>query len=76
VKLKDWMRGNGVPLHARDRTPLVCLGDDILAVYPHLSADASPSEDGSAKDVRNGARLNLVVDCVSVDDAETANEFE
>ena len=76
VKLKDWMRGNDVPLHARDRTPLVCLGDDILAVYPHLSADASPSEDGSAKDVRNGARLNLVVDCVSVDDAETANEFE
>ena len=76
VKLKDWMRGNDMPLHSRDRTPLVCLGDDVLAVYPHLSADASPCEDGSAKDVRNGARLNIIVDCISVDDSQAANELE
>ena len=68
VKLKDWMRANGVPLHARDRTPLVCLGGEIVAVYPCASADVQPSEDGSVRNGRDGARLNLVVDCVSVDE--------
>lgn len=70
VKLKDWMRANGVPLHARDRTPLVCLGGEIVAVYPCASAETQSSEDGSVMDGRRGARLNLVVDCVSVDDVQ------
>jgi tRNA(Ile)-lysidine synthetase-like protein len=74
LKLKDWMRGNGVPLHARDRTPLVCLDDDILAVYPFVSTDALPSAGASVKDVRNGARLNLVVDHISVDVSATTKE--
>ena len=31
--LKDWMRDRKYPSHLRDRTPLVCVGKDVLAVY-------------------------------------------
>ena len=63
ILLKDWMRGNGVPLHARDRTPLVCLGDEVIAVYPMcVSAHAVASEGGD--DARRGAALRVIVEHV------------
>ena len=63
ILLKDWMRGNGVPLHARDRTPLVCLDDEVIAVYPVcVSAHAVASRGGD--DARRGAVLRIVVERV------------
>ncbi|CAM9395243.1 unnamed protein product [Choristocarpus tenellus] len=34
IKVKDFLRGQGVPLHRRDEVALVCDGDQILGVYP------------------------------------------
>ena len=64
ILLKDWMRGNGVPLHARDRTPLVCLDDEVIAVYPVcVSARAVASRGGDV--ARDGAPCsNRVVERV------------
>lgn len=34
VKLKDFFRDQGIPLHQRDRIPLICQNENILAIYP------------------------------------------
>jgi tRNA(Ile)-lysidine synthase len=34
VKVKDFLRGQKVPLHRRDDVPLICSGSDILCVWP------------------------------------------
>ena len=47
VRLKDWMRHNDFPLHARDRTPVLCLDSSpttIVAVYPgYLGSNLAPA---------------------------------
>ena len=62
VKLKDWMRGNDVPLHARDRTPLVCLGDDIWRCIASLQMRRQARTE--ARRTSGTARGNMAVDCV------------
>ena len=42
VRLKDWMRDAAVPLHERDRTPVVTLGEEVLAVYPSSVSARAP----------------------------------
>ena len=61
VKLKDWMRANDFPLHTRDRTPLVCSGGEVLAVYPRAVAAAVTPGDGSSS-VGDAFVLRVVVD--------------
>ena len=33
IKIKDFLRGQKVPLHNREGTPILCLGDVVLGVY-------------------------------------------
>jgi len=64
VRLKDWMRDAAVPLHERDRTPVVTLGEEVLAVYPSsVSARAAPPAEGVGS--RDGAVLHVVIDGVA-----------
>ena len=35
VKLKDFLRNQNFPLHERNRIPLICHQNQILAIYPH-----------------------------------------
>ena len=65
VKLKDWMRANDFPLHTRDRTPLVCSGGEVLAVYPRAVAAAVTPGDGSSS-VGDAFVLRVVVDGVTL----------
>jgi hypothetical protein len=65
VLLKDWMRNNDFPLHARDRTPVVCLDGEVVAVYPgFLGSKVVAPNDGDA----DGGRLFLrvVIDRVTL----------
>ena len=75
VLLKDWMRNNEFPLHARERTPVLCLNDgEVVAVYPgFLAAKVTPSPDdddgdGDVEEETGGRRrkrfLRLVIDRV------------
>ena len=41
VKLKDFLRDQGIPLHERDRLPLVRQDEKILAIYPHFCSSAT-----------------------------------
>ena len=61
VKLKDWMRANDFPLHTRDRTPLVCVGAEVLAVYPGAVASAATPGGSTC-----GSVLRVVVDSVTL----------
>ncbi|CAN0058673.1 unnamed protein product [Pylaiella littoralis] len=38
AKLKDFLRGQGVPLHRRDEVALICAEDKVIAVYPSYPA--------------------------------------
>ena len=33
IKIKDFLRGQKVPLHKREGTPILCLGDVVVSVY-------------------------------------------
>jgi len=62
VLLKDWMRHRAFPLHARDRTPLVCVGGEVVAVYPGALAKAVAPADGDSNG--DGMFLRVVIDRV------------
>ena len=67
VKLKDWMRANDFPLHTRDRTPLVCVGAEVLAVYPGAAASAAAVASAAAPGGSTcGSVLRVVVDSVTL----------
>ncbi|MBF0287756.1 MAG: tRNA lysidine(34) synthetase TilS [SAR324 cluster bacterium] len=36
VKVKDFLRDQGIPLHQRNQIPLVCYKNEILGIYPHF----------------------------------------
>ncbi|MGK5090465.1 tRNA lysidine(34) synthetase TilS [Deltaproteobacteria bacterium TL4] len=38
VKLKDFLCDQGIPLYQRDRLPLVCREDEVMAIYPRFLA--------------------------------------
>lgn len=67
VRLKDWMRNSGFPLHARDRTPVVCLNGEVVAVFPAFlgsKVSAEPedaNDDGDGTYDRGGRRMILRV---------------
>ena len=59
LKLARFLRDQGVPLHVRDRLPLVTLGGRVVAVYPLWLGAVEAGADG-------GARMRLVVETHSV----------
>ncbi len=41
VKLKDFLRDQGIPLHQRNQIPLIDDGNEILSIYPYYLAQST-----------------------------------
>ncbi|CAM9608415.1 unnamed protein product [Discosporangium mesarthrocarpum] len=63
IKMKDFLRGQGVPLHLRDEVALVCHEDKVVAVYPRHPGAGFGSDETGADPVDvfvAGTRLHLL----------------
>jgi tRNA(Ile)-lysidine synthase len=49
LKVKDFLRGQKVPLHRRDDVPLVCLGEEVLALYPSQVCKSASVDSGAER---------------------------
>ena len=66
VRLKDWMRNGNFPLHARDRTPLVCLDGEVLAVYPNFLGKAVVPNETASECNGKSRLLRVIIDRVTL----------
>ena len=70
--LQDFMHSEGFPLHLRDRTPVICIENEVIAVYPkYRSSKVIPKPGGQQMTPalvdadKSVLTIRIVVDSVS-----------